>query len=161
MRKIDWNLWTSIAEIVSSLAILSTLVYLAIQTEQNNELLEIQALGSIRNNKAEFSLLIMSDKELRASMIKQGFVISEVFSAMSQDPDEALRLRYYSDFVFASWNQEYNDSIRTGLDPPVNAYRNAILDQPYLVAAWSDRKRSYPADFRNFMENIVFNQDPR
>jgi len=34
MKKIDWGKWAAIAEIVSSFAILATLVYLAIQTQQ-------------------------------------------------------------------------------------------------------------------------------
>lgn len=35
MSKIDWMKWSAVAEIVSSLAILVTLIYLAVQTGQN------------------------------------------------------------------------------------------------------------------------------
>lgn len=35
MSKIDWTKWSAVAEIVSSLAILITLIYLAVQTGQN------------------------------------------------------------------------------------------------------------------------------
>ena len=34
MNKIDWSRWSAISEIVSSAAILLTLVYLALQTQQ-------------------------------------------------------------------------------------------------------------------------------
>ena len=35
MRKIDWTKWSAIAEIVSAIAILVTLLYLAVQTQEN------------------------------------------------------------------------------------------------------------------------------
>lgn len=34
MEQLDWTMWSSIAEIVGSVAILATLVYLAVQTQQ-------------------------------------------------------------------------------------------------------------------------------
>ena len=37
MKETNWTKWSSIAEIISSIAILITLVYLAIQTQQNTE----------------------------------------------------------------------------------------------------------------------------
>ena len=35
MKSLDWTKWSAIAEIFSSVAILVTLIYLAIQTQQN------------------------------------------------------------------------------------------------------------------------------
>lgn len=37
MKPIDWTKWSAIAEIISSVAILITLLYLAIQTQQNTD----------------------------------------------------------------------------------------------------------------------------
>jgi hypothetical protein len=36
MKKIDWTKWSAVAEILSAIAIVSTLAYLALQTEQSN-----------------------------------------------------------------------------------------------------------------------------
>ena len=47
MKEIDWNKWSSIAEIVSSIAILVTLVYLAIQTQQNTDAINAQSRQSL------------------------------------------------------------------------------------------------------------------
>ena len=35
MKKIDWTKWSAIAEVLSSVAIVATLLYLVIQTQQN------------------------------------------------------------------------------------------------------------------------------
>ena len=43
MRTIDWNKWSSIAEILSAIAIVVTLLYLAVQTEQNTAALRSQS----------------------------------------------------------------------------------------------------------------------
>jgi hypothetical protein len=47
MNKPDWTKWASIAEIISSIAILVTLLYLAIQTEQNTEAINSQSRQSL------------------------------------------------------------------------------------------------------------------
>ena len=44
MKTIDWTKWSAIAEVVSSVAILLTLMYLAIQTQQNTDAIQ----GSVR-----------------------------------------------------------------------------------------------------------------
>lgn len=40
MKPIDWTKWSAIAEIVSSVAILITLLYLSIQTQQNTDAIQ-------------------------------------------------------------------------------------------------------------------------
>ena len=47
MKKIDWTKWASIAEIISSVAILVTLLYLAIQTQQNTDAINSQSRQSL------------------------------------------------------------------------------------------------------------------
>ncbi len=42
MHESNWSKWSSIAEIVSSIAIVITLFYLAVQTQQNNGLMATQ-----------------------------------------------------------------------------------------------------------------------
>ncbi|MDA1372922.1 MAG: hypothetical protein O2971_19505 [Proteobacteria bacterium] len=59
MSKTEWTKWSSIAEIVSSVAILVTLVYLAIQTQQNTDQLRSQTrLGLFELGQLEFPVWI-------------------------------------------------------------------------------------------------------
>ena len=47
MKDMNWTKWASIAEIISSVAILVTLLYLAIQTEQNTDAIYSQSRQSL------------------------------------------------------------------------------------------------------------------
>jgi hypothetical protein len=47
MKSVNWTKWSSIAEIVSSIAILITLLYLAIQTEQSTDAINSQSRQSL------------------------------------------------------------------------------------------------------------------
>lgn len=47
MKQFNWSKWSSISEIVSSLAILLTLFYLATQTKQNTEAVNANALQAL------------------------------------------------------------------------------------------------------------------
>ena len=67
----NWNRWSTVAEIVSSVAILVTLVYLAVETNQNT--VAIQASSREGAIQAELQLLssFMSSPELAELFIKQ------------------------------------------------------------------------------------------
>lgn len=47
MKSVNWTKWSSIAEIVSSIAILITLLYLAIQTQQSTDAVNSQSRQSL------------------------------------------------------------------------------------------------------------------
>ena len=49
MKEVNWTKWSSIAEIISSVAILITLIYLAVQTQQNT----VAILSESRQNLFE------------------------------------------------------------------------------------------------------------
>jgi hypothetical protein len=53
MRKTDWSKWSSVSEIVSSVAILLTLVYLAIQTNQISQQTEINTSALLSNSRGQ------------------------------------------------------------------------------------------------------------
>lgn len=55
MQPINWTKWSSIAEIVSSVAIVATLIYLTIQTEQNSDAI----IASSRNTVLESDLQLL------------------------------------------------------------------------------------------------------
>ena len=57
MKNIDWAKWSAIAEIMSSVAIVITLIYLALQTQQNSAAL----LASTRHQMLSADLQINSD----------------------------------------------------------------------------------------------------
>jgi hypothetical protein len=64
MKTFDWNKWSAIAEIISSIAILITLIYLAIQTQQNTAAIQ----GSVRQ------AMLSEDRESLYKVIEYPFL---------------------------------------------------------------------------------------
>ena len=62
MQKTDWTKWSAIAEILSSVAIVATLLYLAIQTQQNAA--AIQSSSRQTMLMADLEVLQMAPDEL-------------------------------------------------------------------------------------------------
>ena len=50
MKNVEWTKWASIAEIISSVAILVTLLYLAVQTQQNTDSINSQSRQNLADS---------------------------------------------------------------------------------------------------------------
>jgi len=81
MRKVDWTKWSAIAEVVSSVAIIATLVYLAIQTQQNTA--AVQA--------ATRQAMLEQDRESLYKLIDYPFLDKRT----DLTPEEATRVTAY------------------------------------------------------------------
>lgn len=81
MRSVDWSKWTAIAEIVSSVAIVVTLIYLTIQTQQNSEAI----LANSRN------ATVASDLSVIQSMIEYPEIELAMYKT-SWTPEEMSRI---------------------------------------------------------------------
>ena len=78
MSKIDWTKWSAIAEILSALAILMTLGYLAIQTQQNTAAVQ----ASVRQSMLE------ADRQSLYMQVQNPFL----FRRSGLDEEEQLQL---------------------------------------------------------------------
>jgi len=70
MNGINWTKWSSIAEIISSIAILVTLIYLAIQTEQNTEAILANTNDTIIETDLNILNMLVANPEISLSMVK-------------------------------------------------------------------------------------------
>ena len=77
MKNVDWTKWSAVAEILSAIAIVLTLLYLAdqtrqlkVQTEQNNDLLQAQAGYALAQNQANNNALLRSSPEFADFLAK-------------------------------------------------------------------------------------------
>ena len=103
MSKIDWTRWSAIAEILSAVAIVVTLGYLAIQTQQNTAAVQ----ASVRQSMLE------ADRESLYMQVQNPFL----FRRSGLDEDEQLQLIA---FMTAFIRTRENFWIQ---------YRNGVLDQ--------------------------------
>lgn len=64
MKDRNWKKWASIAEIISSVAILVTLLYLAIQTQQNTDAINSQSRQSLAESAVMEQTIWLQNPEL-------------------------------------------------------------------------------------------------
>ena len=102
MKNTDWTKWSSIAEIVSSIAILITLIYLAIQTNQNTSALESATSQGMVEQIVQANMILVNNPE----------DIVEIFIKANNDPDsltqaEIFRLYAVWDIWLGAWQNFY------------------------------------------------------
>lgn len=86
MTKIDWTKWSAVAEIVSATAILATLLYLAIQTQQNTQAILANSQQGLLQLETETLNMMVSDPELNLLFEKPNLTsleLSKLYGYMS------------------------------------------------------------------------------
>jgi len=72
----NWTKWSSIAEIVSSIAILVTLLYLAIQTQQTADAINSQSRQSLAESAALEQTMYLQNPELSLLIVDSSIEMS-------------------------------------------------------------------------------------
>jgi hypothetical protein len=85
MQKIDWTKWSAIAEILSAIAIVVTLAYLAIQTQQNTTAIQ----ASVRQ------AMLTDDWELIRAQIEYPILFISRAGEVEMSDEELVRLNSY------------------------------------------------------------------
>ena len=130
MKKVDWTKWSAIAEILSAIAIVVTLLYLAdqtqelrVQTEQNNKLLRAEAIGSVLETRLGYQ-----DQMLASVDIADLRERNETQEQLS--PQDRRRLRSLYSQAVIGWQKDYF------------LYQEDILPEGYMRANFRVMKRA-------------------
>ena len=70
MKQFDWTKSSAIAEILSAIAIVLTLAYLAIQTKQNTQALELGAYQDLMSQISQINTLAVENPEVAAWLLE-------------------------------------------------------------------------------------------
>src|SRR5436190_13521999 len=148
----------SIAGVVSSLAVLVSLIYLALQIRQaaHNQHAETQA--SVTARRTDY-LMRLAEGDLAEAMM-QGSI-----GAPETTPVQAYRFSFATHAVFVSWEDEYFqfrngmlDERRFRLQDAVNS---GLLSMPGNRAVWRLTKPVYHPDFVAHIDAIMEKTPPR
>ena len=121
MQKIDWTKWSAIAEILSAVAILVTLAYLAIQTRQNTTAIQ----ASVRQ------AMLTDDWELIRAQIEFPILFLSRAGEVEMTDEELVRLNsYLVGFVRTQENRWLQ-------------YQNGVIDE----RTWSTYAAAIPSIF--------------
>ena len=160
MKNVDWTKWSAIAEIVSSAAILLTLVYLALQTQQLVEQTQ-QNLAAIRSATIQEISRWSYDSTMVA--VQNADFRATVAAACAGDltPDQSLQLTlYYVAILRIQANRFYQAQLGfLGQDALIalgglgDAYR-----QPIFPKIWAGIKDQYALDFQHFVDTQLLSK---
>ena len=141
------------AEIIASLGVIISLVYIARQMKQNTEHLKISN-ASLRVDR-EYSLVdpIMRDRDLMELWLKGGDRFSEL------DEADQMRLILFEHRAIMSWFNLYKQHQEGLVDEGLWNLQLAIIGKfskrEAIHRAWEELGDGYSQDFREYMEDLL------
>ena len=153
MKKIDWSKWSAIAEIVSSIAILVTLAYLAVQTAQNTAAIQ----GSTRQ------AMLAEDRELITLEIQYPEIQElEQRSPSTMSDTERTRLTSWLRIFGRNRENQYLQYKNGVIDEATwLSYANATADVLSLEGTrpwWEKDSYEFDPDFAAYVNELLANR---
>jgi hypothetical protein len=149
--QINWEAAGAIGEIVGAAAVFATLVYLARQMRQSNELLRTQARSVFLQNRERALQALYENDELVESMQKAG--ANQELTSL-----ESKRLELYYRSIYVLWDWEY-EQYTGGLlaESPETRFKIALNYYPLLKENWPKHKATLNPKFTKYFEANVLN----
>jgi hypothetical protein len=157
MKRID--LGQAIA-ILANLGVIAGIVFLAIELQQNNELLAAQARGALADRRTEFAEILASNPSLAAVVVKvgDGTALTEV---------ERLQFHMLGRRLFMSFESQYLE-VEEGIVPeaslPIRQWRSMFYGGPgpdfKLSAAWEAYRAEAQPTFVEFWDREIVEPGP-
>ncbi len=149
--------WGAIGELVGGVAVVVTLIYLALQVRQNTQAVHLSTSHAVTEDfRSMFAL--MAERSGLAEAIHKGLNDATDISGTE-------KMRYWgfnSNFIYAFENA-YIQSTQHALDPRYWAgMKRMVTDYTHVPSFreyWSNRKHWYSEDFQNFMDAEILPSD--
>lgn len=151
----NWEMVVAICEIVGTVAVIISLIYLATQIRQQNRESRIAAMHDIsvgfRDSVSKFASEDMSKIIVKAN---------SNYEQLSDD--EAMRFLILASQMFRAWEEAYiqyqegNLSERNWL--PIQKYYTTLMNAPSLQHAWSLRSHCFDEEFADFVKTQIFSE---
>jgi len=149
--------WARIAEIIAAIAVVVSLVYLAVQMRQNTIAVRLNTAHSVTNELQGMFSLIASDESL-----------AEVFAQAATEPElpTVARIRFHT--FMGNFMRVYENAYlqkRAGAidEAQWEGISRMIIDCKEMAAFcayWKDRKHWFSNDFQKHMETVILPAAP-
>jgi hypothetical protein len=159
---LDLKKWALLAEVLSGIAVVISLIFVGLQVQQSNEqaalntdAVRLTAYAQLIDGISDFNIQTLQNAELRAvrNKLEAGAQIDEL------DPDEQqiikafLYLAYRNgDLAYMQYSQGIIDEERllSGMGLLVD-----YLAMPTVRTHWDQAKQGFVAEYRNYIDQIV------
>ncbi len=144
---------SKIAEIIGSLGIVVSLIFVAIQYEKNSVALKTSTANSVNSNIANWYSSIADNSNTSKTLIRflenpEGVSTSERFQAIMKL--HSLNLHLQNAFYL-----EKNEVLDSSLRKSITMAIYSGLNQPGFYFFWNIRKGTYTDEYRDFVEGII------
>jgi hypothetical protein len=144
--------WGALGELVGGLAVIATLIYLAMQIRQNTAMITAQTVQASVDATQRILLYRVEHPELRA-LLRKARADEEL------TPDDFESLAAYLHAAFMNFQARLHHHTSGLFDASVNeSYENILEDYlatPYVLRWWTHAKALYGEDFRAHCEAII------
>lgn len=154
MKKIDLGQAVSI---LANAGVIAGIVFLALELQQNNDLLESQVRATRTLMRQDYFRDLFTDPELTGLIVKAS-------NNRELTEEEALRLYWLNTSVLTAWwtvYDEYSKGLIEEESLDLAQWRATFQERlPRMPETWESQKIGRPDDFIEFMERNVVNYPP-
>ncbi len=142
------NKWLSLG---ANIGVVAGIVFLAVELQQNNEILEAQA----RRDQFEFR------SEAGAMLIANPDLAEIVYKARNGDelsPSESFMFDRWTYQIFRAWEWQFNEYLEGTLtedELPTVGWANQFKSYAVMRSNWDARKANLSPEFVQYIENNV------
>ena len=151
--KIKLKLWSKVAEIIGSIGIIISLIFVAIQYKKNSLALETSTVNSVNTNIANWYSYMGDDLS-----------VSRVFSKFFEEPkiltpEERFQAIMKLHSLFLHLQNAYYLEKKGVLDPSIRRSITYVFfsgkEKPGFKYFWKIRKDIFTEEFQKFVDNII------
>ena len=148
----NWEALGAIGELIGGVAVIATLIYLAVQIRQNTAMITAQTVQASVDATQRVLLFRTESSELRA-------ILRKARSDEELSRDEFEVLTSYLQAAFMNFQARLQHNVRGVFDESVNeSYEHILrdyLEQPYVQRWWGFARALYGREFREHCDEIV------
>ena len=151
MKKIDVGQGITI---LANIGVIAGILFLAVELQQNNKLLEAQARSERENVRRTAYTRYIENPQLVDAFVKAN-------SGQSLTDQEEFVLSRANGMTIADWQfiyREYSEELLDERALPIKAWRRVFRTSPGLAELWEEEESEWDEEFVQWMnENIVSN----
>ena len=141
----------NLGEFVGAIAVVVTLVYLALQIRHNTRALGHSEGRAILEDGNTWRAKLIQDPEI-AELYRKGLL-----DPGALDPIEKLRFRMLLDTLFVTWLYGFQAGDITGYDG--ESHVRGTLARPGGAQYWADQKDHFDPEFVQYVDNLARKDD--
>ncbi len=152
----DLTQLANLGEFIGGVAVLVTLIYLAVQVGQTKEMMRLESARSTSKGYSAFLLQMMDAGHME--LLRKGFDHFE-----SMDPNDQARLHVWFTAMFMAAQTTFAHSKRgateEGMTQIVEGFNATAVRSPGIAAWWAKARTLFPDDFVRHVDEAALAQE--